>query len=111
MDTAGSPSENNTANYRVLKAVVIILGTLILLALGALVAGLVLGLGPQGPADRAGEAYLSTLPASPGARIMHSELDGNRLLLRLEGGGSDVLIIVDVRNGREIGRVVLAPRP
>ena len=111
MDTSGSPSEYNTANYRVLKAVVIILGTLILLALGALVVGLVLGLGPQGPAERASEAYLSTIPASLGARIVHSELEANRLLLHLEGGGSDVLVIVDVRNGREIGRVVLAPSP
>ena len=61
--------------------------------------------------ERASEAYLSTIPASLGARIVHSELEANRLLLHLEGGGSDVLVIVDVRNGREIGRVVLAPSP
>jgi hypothetical protein len=99
---AGPPS------YRGLKAVVIILGALILLAFGALIAGLLLGTGPRRAAERA--PYQVSLPAGAGARIGEATLDGNRLLLRLDGGPASELVIIDAPSGRIVGRVTLAPQ-
>ena len=101
-------SNTSAPSYRALKAVVIILGILILLALGALVAGVLLGTGRRAPAGDA--AYQVTLPAPAGARIGEATVDGNRLLLRLEGQNSSELVILDAPSGRVIGRISLAPQ-
>jgi hypothetical protein len=89
-------------------ALVIILGVLLLLAFGALVGGLLLGAGPGG--DARDEEYLTSIPAVAGARITESELDGNRLLLRIEGGEAAV-VVLEATTGRVIGRVELDHAP
>jgi len=111
MNTAGAPSQNNTASYRVLKGVVIFLGALILLAFGALVVGLIFGIGPQGPAERAGEPFLATVALGPGAQVVEVELDGERALMWVIEGGQQNLIFLDARSGRILGRVVLETNP
>src|SRR5262249_10352995 len=72
-DVKPSPS------YRGLLALVIILGVLIVLSVVALIVAAVLRAGNRPPA---GEAYAASVPA-PGERIESTQLDGNRILLRL----------------------------
>lgn len=89
-------------------ALVIILGVLIVLALGVLIGGVLLG---AGPGNRAGSgAYRTVIPSAVESRIVETELDGNRLLLRLEGGG-DAVIVLEATTGRVIGRVELDRAP
>lgn len=90
-------------------ALVITLGALILLAFGALIGGLLLGVGSESDAGDAGP-YLVSVPASAGARIAQSELNGNRVVLRLEGAGESV-VILEATTGRIIGRIELDHAP
>jgi hypothetical protein len=106
MNSAGATNDN-APTYRGLKAAVIILGALILLAFGALVAGLILGGGPRTPARNA--PYQVALPAAAGSRIGEARIDGNRLLLRLDGANGSELVVMDAPSGRVIGRVTLTP--
>ena len=104
-----SANRSSAANHRGLLALVIALGALILLAFGALVGGLLLGAGSQRAAGGA-EPYLVSVPAAAGARIAQTELDGDRLLLRLEGGG-ETIVILETTTGRIIGRIELDHAP
>jgi len=88
-------------------ALVILLGALILLAVGALIAGAYLKLARPGAA--AGP-YLATL-AAPGERIESTELNGNRILLRLNGPSGEELVVVDVGSGRVLGRIAVKSGP
>jgi hypothetical protein len=109
MTDADSANTTSPANHRGLLAVVIILGVLLLLAFGGLVGGFILGVGPGGTAA-ADEPYLTSIPATVGERIIQSELDGNRVLLRLEGAG-DKVIVLEASTGRVIGRIELDREP
>ena len=42
-----------------------------------------------------------------GTRIAEASLSGDRLALRLQGGGPDRMVLVDTRTGRIAGRVGL----
>jgi hypothetical protein len=43
-----------------------------------------------------------------GTRIMQASAAGETVVLRLEGGGPDRVVVVDTRTGRVVGRVGLA---
>ncbi len=113
MTEADSANSTSPANHRGLLALVIILGGLLLLAFGALVGGVLLGAGPGGRAP--GEAYLTSIPAPADARITQTELDGNRLLIRVDDGridgGGQAVIVIEATTGRVIGRVELDHAP
>lgn len=100
-DVKPSPS------YRGLLALVIILGVLILLGVGALIAGAMLRVGNRAPSSA---AYAANVLA-PGERIESTELDGNRILLRLSGPNGDELVVLDAGSGRVIGRIAVNTRP
>ena len=89
-------------------ALVIILGVLILLALGALIAGIIVNAGRAG---NTGAPYLATLLV-PGERIESTQLDGNRILVRLSGGSAgEELVVLDAPSGRVIGRIAVSSAP
>jgi len=100
-DVKPSPS------YRGLLALVITLGVLILLGVGALIAGAMLRAGNRAPS---GTAYAANVLA-PGERIESTQLDGNRILLRLSGPNGDELVVLDAGSGRVIGRIAVNTRP
>ena len=88
-------------------ALVILLGALIMLGVGALIAGAFLKAGgPRAP----GGAYSTTL-AAPGERIDSSQIDGNRILLRLSGPNGEELVVMDAASGRVIGRIAINAKP
>ena len=106
MTLAGNDN-TTTPSYRGLKAVVIILGALILLAFGALVAGLLL-LGNGGrPRAAENQPYALRVPAPAGAQIAAATMQGDRLLLRIESTSGTELAVIDSRNGRVLGRIAL----
>ena len=99
-----------SAAYRFLLAAVILLGVLIMIALGVLVAGLTMRLGGHGKPENAVAAY--ALP--PGTQILSTEVSGDRLVLRLHGPGGDEIDVVDLQSGRLVAKVrsqKASPRP
>ena len=86
---------------------VILLGALIMIGVGALIGGAFVSAG-----SRASTAspYVTAVPA-PGARIESAEIQGNRILMRLTGGQGDELVVLDAASGRLIGRVRLQSAP
>jgi hypothetical protein len=105
MEGLQEQSEGIVPNYRALKAVVIILGALILVALAALVTGMLLGVGPKSPAAQLAEPYTTRLTAAPGAKIAGAQIDGNRLIVHIEDGSGSV-VVLDAATGRVLGHIV-----
>jgi len=95
------------ASYRGLLALVIILGVLILIGVGALIAGAILGAGRRAETN---VPFMTTVPVS-GARIESAELQGNRILMRLSGTGGEELVVLDAASGRLVGRIRLQAVP
>lgn len=105
----GSTNDNvkQTATYRGLKAVVIILGVLIVVGLGVLIAGFAMRLGGHGPARESGGFAHVTL--APGAKLVSMDVSGNRLVLHVSTEAGDEIDIVDTETGRLVGQVKSAP--
>jgi len=89
-------------------ALVILLGALIMLGVGALIAGAFLRSGQ--PAAATGGTYSATL-AAPSERIDSAQIDGNRILLRLSGPNGEELVVMDAGSGRVIGRIAVNAKP
>jgi hypothetical protein len=73
----------------------------------ALIVAAVLRAGNRAPS---GETYAASV-AAPGERIESTQLDGNRILLRLSGPNGDELVVLDTGSGRVIGRIAVNSRP
>jgi hypothetical protein len=95
------------ASYRGLLALVIILGVLIMIGVGALIGGAFVGAGRR--ADTAAP-YVTSVPTD-GGRIESAEIQGNRILMRLSGGAGDELVVLDAASGRLLGRIRLTAAP
>jgi hypothetical protein len=93
--------------YRGLLALVILLGALIMLGVGALVAAAFM---TSGRPAATGRTYSATL-AAPSERIDSAAIDGNRILLRLSGPNGEELVVMDAGSGRVIGRIAVNAKP
>ncbi len=91
----------STLSYRLLRAVVIVLGALIVIGLVVLVVGLATRFSAHGAPPPAAALY--TLPQ--GARIAASDMQGDRLVLRVQTRTGEEIDIVDTQSGRLIGQV------
>jgi hypothetical protein len=112
---------------RALKALVIVMGVLILAGMGLVGYAIVKKVGPPETSARA-TASLPRPPIAgtpvagpygpvqialpPGARLLRTHADGDRLLveLQLSSGGARVLV-VDLRSGALQGSIDLKPQP
>ena len=94
-----------SATYRGLLAVVIILGVLIVLGVGALIAGLIMRSGSKGSAASSTQAF--TL--DPGSTILSSDVSGSRLILHVKNETGEEVDIVDIADGRLVSRIVSTP--
>ena len=108
-----------TANLRLLKAVVIILGVAILVAIGVIIVTIVeragnLAADPE-PVPATGQAAPAAfgerhLAVPDGDRVVAMTADGDRLVLRLERpDGGTYLLVVDLRTGARLGTIRLGP--
>ena len=92
------------AGVRLLKAVVIVLGVLIVIGLGVLVVGIGLKFGAHRgapPTDR--DPAMFALP--PGATIVEMQTQPGRVVLRVRTKAGEEIDIVDTQDGRLVGRV------
>ena len=97
-----------TQNTRALKAVVIGLGVLIVLAAAAVVAELVRRTGSV--VDSAGEYATAPVWLPPGARVIGMAGEDDALSLLVEDGdGGQRIITVDRRSGAVLGTLTLTP--
>ncbi len=96
-----------------IKALVIIMGLLILAGLGLLVYGVAGQVSEiSGPGDSAGfDAASVRLPA--GCVLAEARLDEGRLVLRVEGPADrpdcQLVILLDPDSGAELGRITFVP--
>lgn len=86
-----------------LRAVVIVLGVLIVIALGVLVTGLVMKFSTN--SRSAGPPALA-LPR--GAKILEMHAQPNRLILRIRASGEDEILVVDTGDGHLVTRIKAA---
>ena len=109
----------SASSYRGLLTLVILLGMLIMLGVGALIGAAYVNASrpqePRAPENAASLAiaaspYLANL-AAPGQRIESAEMRDNKILVRLIGPRGDELVVLDATTGRVIGRVVLGIVP
>ncbi|HVU20719.1 MAG TPA: DUF6476 family protein [Rhizomicrobium sp.] len=95
-------------SHRLMLAVVIVLGALIVIALGILVVGLVMRFSaphPSPAATASGEGY--ALPA--GAKVIEMQSQPNRLILHIRAADGDEIDIIDTEDGHVVSRI-RAPR-
>ncbi|NWH07987.1 MAG: hypothetical protein HXY22_04955 [Alphaproteobacteria bacterium] len=103
--TTPASSPEAAPNLKFLKTLVIVLGVLIILALGVLFTAIVWrSFDKPAPKPETGEV-ISSIALPEGARIEDVILDGDRVALRVSGPGTEEIIIVDIVEGRIIGRV------
>jgi hypothetical protein len=119
-DAAATPPGNLTKSQeRGLKIAIVVMGLMIVVGFLAIVARVVYlagSRGEQGPAvareispramEPGGEATL-LIPA--GAIVRHVTLSGDRLAVHWDGPAGAVITVVDIRDGRVLSRIVLAP--
>ena len=101
--TAAPEDVKNTASYRGLKAVVILLGALIIIAFGLLVVGALTRFHVKSTPNATGLENTISLPE--GAQIVSSEVQSDRLILRVKTQGRDSIYIVDTGTGHLVGRI------
>ncbi len=101
-----------------LKGLVIGLGILIVLSLGAVVVGVVRTIGDldrPDDANRIADAGLGGFDTSrivlpPGGRLIDVVAAGDRVLLRLgSGDGTERIVVLDLASGARLGTIVVAP--
>jgi hypothetical protein len=86
-----------------LKAVVIGLGALIVIALGFVALGIVKKFAGSGTAPAPSASVFSL---APGAKIVEMQSEPNRLILRVRTqGGAEEIDIVDTEDGRLVARI------
>ncbi len=98
-----------------IKALVIVMGLLILAGLGLLVYGLV-GQVSEIAAPGASDGFDAASVALPaGCRLAQADLDEGRLVLRVEGPADrpdcQQVILLDPASGAELGRITIVPKP
>ena len=105
-----APTEKRSAAYRFLLAAVILLGVLIVIAVGVLVVGLATRLSGHGTPDNA----VAEFALVPGMQVLSTDVSGDRLVVRLHGPGGDEIDVVDLQSGRMVAKFrsqTASPRP
>lgn len=101
---------------RILKRVVYIMG--VMLVVGALVViGTIIYRAVNYKSSRAAKSdggpgfEALSVDVAPGAVVGEIELDGNRMAVHTTTNGQHEILIIDVRNGKLLGRVKLKENP
>jgi flagellar biogenesis protein FliO len=93
---------------KIVLGVVIFLGVLILIAMGALVVGLAKKF-THGGKTTAPVVAAQSLKLTPGSKIEALEVSGDRLVLRVMTATGEEIDIVDLKDGHVISRITTAP--
>lgn len=111
VNPAQPPAQPKTS--KALLAIVIALGALILVGLGALIAGIMLGGNNQSadtPAQPAATAAARTgkpvsMTLSPGYKILSSDTQPGRLILHIRSTSQDEIDVIDLNDGHIISQI------
>lgn len=104
-------TESHAPNLRLLKAIVIILGGLTLLALAVLVTTIVWRVSaPSAPSQPVTGAPVVALTLPAGATVSHMAIDGDRIVLHLTGASEQILVL-DAGSGAILQRIDVARAP
>ncbi|HSC19989.1 MAG TPA: DUF6476 family protein [Rhizomicrobium sp.] len=111
-DLSGTVTANddprNSSSYRAARALVIILGVFIVLALIALIVGFVVRLtGHSRPQSVADVPQIYQL--KEGAKVIDMKADSGHVILRIRTDQGDEIEIIDDASGRVVSRVI-APK-
>ncbi|MGE5547332.1 MAG: hypothetical protein ACM33T_10570 [Solirubrobacterales bacterium] len=100
---------------KALKALVLVMGLLLVAGLGLLGYGLTkqsgkgrVG-GPVAATSAATEFGAVGVPVPPGSRVEQALVAGERVVLRLTGAGAERFVVLDPAGGRVAGTFVLTP--
>jgi hypothetical protein len=105
-DIQAPPDPQKGLSYRLMLAVVIFLGVLIVIALGVMVVGLVSKFSQPRPSHNAADTAALALPQ--GAKIVEMQTLSNRLILHVRTADGDEVDIVDTEDGHLVSRVKAA---
>jgi hypothetical protein len=89
-----------------LKAAVVVMGVLIVAGFALLVGVLVSRVGGGSSSGRA-VPVAATLDEPAGTRIASVAASAERLVVSLQGGGPDRVVVLDLRDGRVLARATL----
>lgn len=92
-----------TAAYRAALGAVILLGVLIVIALGALVVGFVMH--ASGRSHVSGASGAVQLILALDMKIVSADVSGERLVLRMHGPAGDEIDIIDTGTGQLVAQV------
>jgi hypothetical protein len=104
-DISPGPADQykSSASYRGARAAVILLGALLLIAFILLIVGFAMKVTGHGAGGAANAPVQFTL--APGARIVSTDVSGNRLILRVKSAAGEEIDIIDIETGRLVGQV------
>src|SRR3954451_20719559 len=91
---------------RALKIVTVVMGVMIVA--GTIVLAVAIARRLSGT-DQHGGAFAVQLAEPDGTRIGGIAGSQDRLVVQLEGGGPDRIVLIDPRTGAMVGRIALAP--
>jgi hypothetical protein len=103
VSTAEAIDPKSTATYRSLKAVVIILGVLLLLAFVLVVVGIGMRMSGHAPGQSNNGSQFE-LPA--GAQIQSTQVAGSNLVMTVKAPAGTSVYIFSANDGHLIGRIV-----
>lgn len=110
---AGEPTGLNTPqNIRRLKFVVGGMGAVLVLGFAVIVAVIIQrasGMGERVAARPAGEFGVSRVAVAPGERVRSVTMTDDRLAIHLGSDSAEAIVIVSVKTGEELGRILLTP--
>lgn len=104
-DLSDVPDPKSTDSYRMLRAVVIGLGVLIVIAVVLLVFGLATRLGGHGTSAAAQSANVGAYMLPPGAKIRNTQVANNRLIMEVEEKGVERVLIFNTDDGHLVGQI------
>lgn len=103
-DVTPGPADNykSSASYRGARAAVILLGVLLGIAFILLIVGFIVKLSGH---KASGEGAPSQFTLAHGAKIISTDVSGNRLILHVRSGAGDEIDIIDTEDGRLVSQV------
>lgn len=103
-DVTPGPADNykSSASYRGARAAVILLGVLLAIAFLLLIVGFVYKVSGH---RAGGEGTPVQFTLAHGAKIISTEVSGNRLILHVRSGAGDEIDIIDTADGHLVSQV------
>ena len=102
-----SDDPRNSPPYRGLKAAVIIMGAMIVLAFAILIGGFILKLTGH---SAGGDTTTAHYALPPDSKILSLQVTGNRLILGVNTGAGSEVDIFDTDTGRLVGQIKPSPK-